>query len=422
MPAARHVNDETRAAIETVVREEWGRVLATLVSSLRDIELAEDALQEACIAALSAWSASGVPDHPRAWLLTAARRKAIDRIRRARNFEAKRAELEVLTRLERDAPEDDMDHTFPDERLRLIFTCCHPALADTARVPLTLRTLGGLSTTEIARAFLVPEATMAQRLVRAKRKIQKAGIPYEVPGPDLWPERLDAVLAVIYLIFNEGYAASSGDTLTRTDLCHEAIRLMRIMARLVPREAEVRGLLALMLLHDARRPARTDENGDFIALEDQDRSLWSNAQIEEGLEHLQAAQALNDVGRYQLEAAVSAIHCRAKSYAETDWSAVGQLYGALYALRPSPVVLLNKAVALSFAVTAEAGLEALSRLQVDGALETYQPYHAARADLLARAGRRSEAAAAYRTALGLTDNQPERRFLEGRLKRLLDQS
>ncbi len=408
--------EQIRAAIKDVVREEWGRVLASLVGQLRDFAIAEDVLQDAVVAALGHWPRDGVPARPRAWLLQTARRKAIDRLRRDANFQVKRAELAVLHEIDRQTgQDDDVDDTIADERLRLIFTCCHPALAEAARVALTLRTLGGLATDEIARAFLVPEATMAQRLTRAKRKIKAAGIPYEVPQPDLWAERLGSVLAVIYLIFNEGYAATSGEAPTRGELCREAIRLGRILAQLVPTEPEAAGLLALMMLHDSRRLARSDSQGDLITLERQDRGLWDRDLIAAGTRLLEDALARGCPGPYQIQAAISALHAQAPNYAATDWRQITRLYGELYALQPSPVVRLNAAVALSFADGAEAALPTLAELERQGALARYQPFHAAHADTLRRAGRKAAAARAYRQTLTLTRNAAERRFLEGRL-------
>ena len=398
-------------------------MLAALVAYVRDFGMAEDMLQDACVAALEHWPEDGVPKSPRAWLLQTARRKAIDRFRRDANFDAKRAELGVLTKLEHQArsnKEDDVDEIIPDDRLRLIFTCCHPALEEHARVALTLRTLGGLATPEIARAFLVPEATMAQRLVRAKRKIKAANIPYIVPPPHLWPERLDSVLSVIYFIFNEGYAATSGGELTRADLCHEAIRLGHILAGLAPQEPEAAGLLALMLLHDSRRRARTDEVGNLVTLEQQNRTLWNQDQIDAGVTHLQRALAMGGLGPFQIQAAISAVHAQAKSYEATDWNEVRLLYGKLYELQPSPVIKLNAAVAQSFAHGAKAGLAAMTELDEQGVLEQYQPYHAARADMFRRAGRKEDSAAAYRRALDFTHNAAERRFLEQRLLEVLE--
>ena len=407
--------EQTRTAVKGIVREEWGRVLASLVGQLGDFALAEDVLQDAVVAALAHWPSDGVPARPAAWLLQTARRKAIDRLRRDANFRAKRAELAVLHELDRQAGQDDVDETIADERLRLIFTCCHPALAEAARVALTLRTLGGLATEEIARAFLVPEATMAQRLTRAKRKIKAAGIPYAVPEPELWAERLGSVLSVIYLIFNEGYAATTGEAPTRGELCREAIRLGRILAQLVPAEPEAAGLLALMMLHDSRRVARSDAQGNLITLEQQDRALWDQDLIAAGAGLLEGALARGRPGPYQIQAAISALHAQAASYAATDWHEITLLYGALYARQPSPVVRLNAAVALSFAEGAEAALPTLAELERQDDLARYQPFHAARADILRRAGRKPAAAKAYRKAIALTHNAAERRFLEGRL-------
>ncbi|MFP6736345.1 MAG: RNA polymerase sigma factor [Rhodospirillales bacterium] len=410
----------TRTAVERIVKEEWGRVLATLTGIVRDLEVAEDALQVALMIALQRWPKNGVPDNPRAWLLRTARNKVADRFRRDANFKIKQKQMEVLAELERTAMPEEIDRSIDDERLRLIFTCCHPALAEQARVALTLRTVAGLTTTEIARAFLVPETTMAQRIVRAKRKIKAAGIPYRVPPPHLWPERLDSVFSVIYLVFNEGYAATSGNEPTRAVLCEEAIRLGHILVRLVPDESEAVGLLALMLLHDSRRRARSDNSGDLITLEQQDRKLWNRNQINAGEIHLRHAITLKSAGPYQIQAAISAEHARAESYQSTDWQAVKALYGQLYQLHPTPVVALNRAVALSFADGVEAGLAALSDIKDHNELERYQPYHAARADLLRRAGRIQDAADAYRQALKYTNNSAERRFLEGRLQTMLE--
>ena len=415
--------DHTGAAIEQIVREEWGQVLAALLRYVHDFDLAEDVLQDAFVQALQHWPGEGLPHNPRAWLLQTARRKAIDRFRRDSKFQAKRPELEALIRLERQTPsneEDDVQEIIPDERLRLIFTCCHPALEAHARVALTLRTLGGLATPEIARAFLVPETTMAQRLVRAKRKIKAANIPYIIPSPAQWAERLESVLSVIYFIFNEGYAATSGGELTRADLCQEAIRLGRILVRLVPEEPEVLGLLALMLLHDSRRCARTDGEGRFVTLEQQDRSLWNLEQINAGKSYLQKALELGSVGPYQIQAAISAVHAQAVNHETTDWNEIRFLYSKLYELQPSPVIKLNAAVALSFAHGANAGLAALGELEAHGDLEHYQPYHAARADLFRRAGRKEDSATAYRRAIGITENAAERRYLEQRLLEVLE--
>jgi RNA polymerase sigma-70 factor (ECF subfamily) len=403
-------------SIEELYREESGRILATLIRLLGDFDLAEDVLQEAFAAALAQWPVEGTPAKPRAWIVATARHKAVDRLRRQTRFQAGRDELEWLARLEREVePPDVPDGAVDDDRLRLIFTCCHPALAVEAQVALTLRTLCGLTTEEIARAFLVPVPTMAQRLVRAKQKIRTAGIPYRVPPDEALAERLDAVLVTVYLVFNEGYAATSGDTLVRPDLCGEAIRLGRLLCRLMPARAEARALLALMLLHDSRRLARTDANGDLVLLADQDRSRWDRDQIREG--GALATDALRDggPGYYTLQAAIAAVHARAPRAEDTDWGQIVALYDALLRLHPSPVVELNRAAAVAMADGPAAGLRLLDALEARGDLRGYHLLPASRADLLRRLERWPEAAAAYRRALALVANHPERRFLARRL-------
>ena len=403
-------------ALDRIYREEFGRILATLIRLLGDFDLAEDAVQEAFAVALERWPRDGIPREPRAWIIGTARHKAIDRIRRDSSFSQKREEL--LRHLIGDGMDDTNspeDNAVPDERLRLIFTCCHPALAAEAQIALSLRTLCGLTTDEIARAFLVPSPTMAQRIVRAKRKIRAARIPYEVPPDEALGERLEAVMAVIYLVFNEGYSVSCGETLVRGDLCAEAIRLGRIVCELLPQNAEGRGLLALMLLHDARRPARLDIGGDLVLLEDQDRSLWNREQIREGLELVESALRPGPAGPYAIEAAIAGVHARAGNPADTDWHDIGALYAYLMRLRPSPVVELNHAVAVAMADGPERGLQLIDSLHARGELEDYHLLWAARADLLRRLERWAEAAAAYRSALALTRTEPERRFLTRRL-------
>ncbi len=406
--------------IERIVREEWARVLAILVGYLRDFELAEDVLQEALLSALKAWPNQGVPRAPDAWLLQTAKRKAIDHFRRLNNFETKLNEYEILLGLEQHVDSDGMDDALPDERLNLMFTCCHPALPKAARVALTLKALGGLSTLEIARAFLVSEKTMAQRIVRAKRKITATKIPYNVPDTEVFAERFNSVLLVIYFIYNEGYAATSGKKQVRTDLCLEAIRLARILVLLMPDEMEVRGLLALLLLHDSRRPARSVKAGEFISLEHQDRCVWSQPQIAEAAKILKNALSQKSIGPYQVQAAISAVHSEARTFATTNWEEITLLYARLYELQPSPVVLINASVALSYAKSAEAGLRAIEQLEQEPGLENYQPYFAAKADLLHRSGHFDKAIVAYRRAIELTQNEAEQKFLNQHLERLIN--
>ncbi|SEE75646.1 RNA polymerase sigma factor [Jiangella alba] len=401
--------DAVRAAVDAAYREEWGQVVATLIGLTRDWDLAEDCAQEAFAAALTAWPRDGVPDRPGAWLTTTARHRATDRLRRDAAGRAKLRQLAVLAR----EPAESSAEEIPDERLRLIFTCCHPALPFEARVALTLRTLAGLSTAEIARAFLTAEPAMAQRIVRAKRKIAEAGIPYRVPPAELLPERLAAVLAVLYLIFNEGYDERDG----RRALAAEAIHLARVLARLLPAEPEPCGLLALMLLHEARRATRVDD-GVLVPLERQDRSRWDHALIDEGVAVLDDAIALRRRGPYQLQAAIAACHATAPDAAGTDWPQIAALYAELARLAPSPVVELNRAVAVAMADGIAAGLALVDDLAASGRLDGYHLLPATRADLLRRDGRRSEARAAYEEALRLAPSEADRRYLTGRLNAL----
>lgn len=407
---------DAAAAVEAVYRSDWGRIVATLISMLGDFDLAEEYAQEAFAAALDQWTSSGVPESPRAWIVSTARHKAIDRLRRQTLFTEKlqpQLEHELPSSVEQpELPGDEI----PDERLRLIFTCCHPSLAPESQIALTLRTLCGLETDEIARAFLVPTVTMAQRLVRAKRKIRDARIPYAVPsGPEM-RERLDAVLSVIYLVFNEGYAATRGERLIRADLCGEAIRLGRIVRELMlPRPPrEVSGLLALMLLHDARREAREDEGGHIVLLEKQDRSRWNHTQIDEALPLV--GEALGEsAAPYALQAAIAAEHCKAARAEETNWRGIVRFYDQLQRIDASPVIALNRAVAVAMAEGPEAALKVIDQLAESGELENYHLFHATRADMLRRVGSLGEAAKSYARAIQLASNQRERVYLEQRL-------
>jgi RNA polymerase sigma-70 factor (ECF subfamily) len=405
------------SALEQVYREEFGHILATLIRLLGDFDFAEEAAQEAFAAALEQWPREGIPRHPRAWIISTARHKAIDRIRRDGALNRKREEIQRLMTFEATMDEDQTDGgAVPDERLRLIFTCCHPALAPEAQIALALRTLCGLSTEEIARAFLTPPATMAQRLVRAKRKIREARIPYAVPPDHLLEERIEAVMAVIYLVFNEGYSATDGDTLVRADLCAEAIRLGRLLCELPPARSEPRGLLALMLLHDSRRAARVGPGGEIVLLEEQDRSRWNRAQIDEGLALVDSALRISPIGPYSIQAAIAAVHARALEAKDTDWREIETLYAYLMRLQPSPVVELNHAVAVAMAGNAARGLEMIESIRARGELAGYHLLWAARADLMRRMGRRAEAAASYRAALAIARAEPERRFLLRRIR------
>ena len=400
--------------IEAIYRRESRRVLATLIRVLRDFDLAEEALHDAFRAAVEQWPREGLPANPAAWLVSAGRFKAIDGLRRRARFEPLDDHVELVEALA--APEAD-DEPLEDDRLRLVFTCCHPALAPDAQVALTLREVCGLTTEAIAHAFLVPAPTIAQRIVRAKTKIRDARIPYEVQGPDQWGERLASVLRVIYLVFNEGYAASSGDQLLRADLSAEAIRVARLLIELLPAEPEARGLLALMLLHESRRAARVDANGDLVLLEDQDRSLWKRDLVAEGTRLIE--QTLKDSaapGSYALQAAIAAVHAESADAASTDWTQIIVLYTLLLQREPTPVVALNRAVAVAMRDGPQAGLELIDALMAQGELDDYHLAHAARADLLRRLGRHREAREAYGRALATAKQEPERRFLEQRLR------
>jgi len=410
------VPEPVSRTIETLYRSESGRVLATLVRLLGDLELAEEAMHEAFAAALEAWPRTGIPDNPRPWLISTARFKAIDAMRRRARFQGTQRELiaHMESRVDEAGGEDD---EIEDDRLRLIFTCCHPALPPEAQIALTLREVCGLTTEEIARAFLVTPATLAQRIVRAKARIRETPIPYEVPGPQEMPERLSAVLHVVYLVFNEGYSAAAGTEVTRAELTGEAIRLGRLLAELQP-EPEASGLLALMLLQESRRAARTSATGGLILLENQDRALWNRAQIAEGVALVERALGSRRFGAYTLQAAIAAVHAEAESAATTDWRQIVALYNQLVRVQPSPVVHLNRAVAIAMCDGPEAGLVHIDALLAQGELADYYLAHSARADLCRRLGRVAEARASYERALALTQQEPERQFLRERIRQL----
>jgi RNA polymerase sigma-70 factor, ECF subfamily len=412
------VMPQAREILEHVFREEYGRIIATLIRISGSFDLAEESLQEAFASGVATWETEGPPRNPGAWLTTVAHRKLVDAVRREKTKAEKQPELEYeAARLQPyDEPallEESVE--YPDDRLRLIFTCCHPSLSREAQVALTLRTLGGLTTFEIARAFLLPEPTLAQRLVRAKSKIRLAHIPYEVPSLDVLSERLAAVQAVIYLIFNEGYTATTGDSLVRTDLCAEAIRLGRVLCELLPNEPENVGLLALMLLQDSRREARMNERGELVTLEDQDRSRWDRNTIAEGIRLIETVLTLGRVGNYQIQAAIAAVHAEAKTAAETDWRQIVALYKELMRINSSPVVTLNHAAAVAMSEGFEEGLRLTEEVGADGKLNNYYLFHAARADLLRRLNRFQEAETAYIRALALTTNHVEQQYLRKRL-------
>jgi RNA polymerase sigma-70 factor, ECF subfamily len=414
--------DEVSNTIEAIFRRESGRIIATLIRIAGSFDLAEDAMQEAFTAALTTWPEKGLPQNPAAWITAVAHRRLIDHSRRERTRREKQEPLIYETptahQPEAEVQLDADEMEYPDDRLRLIFTCCHPAINPDAQIALTLRTLGGLTTPEIARAFLLPEPTLAQRLVRAKRKIAEARIPYEVPPREKISERLQAVQSVIYLIFNEGYAATTGDGLIRRELCAEAIRLARTLCQLLPGEPENLGLLALMLLHDSRRDARTDEQGRLIVLDEQDRSLWDKERIREGQKLVSWALGMRRPGPYQLQAAIAAVHSHAETAAETDWGEIAALYRELLRISSSPVVALNYAVAVAMSEGLEAGLELVEQAGESGELRDYHLFHAARADLLRRLGRKTDAASAYGQALRLATNGVEKEFLRRRLEEL----
>ena len=413
--------DELGNTIESVFRQESGRILATLIRISGSFDLAEEAMQEAFATAVAHWPAKGVPDNPGAWITSVAHRKLVDYSRRERTRREKQEPLlyETPTVFEPDLTMLEAEPIpFPDDRLRLIFTCCHPALHQDAQVALTLRTLGGLTTPEIARAFLLPEPTLAQRLVRAKRKIADAHIPYEIPPLTQLPERLSSVQSVIYLVFNEGYSATAGDSLIRRELCSEAIRLGRTLCELLPGEPENTGLLALMLLHDSRREARMDKHGKLVIMEEQDRSLWDHERIREGVALLKKALRMRRAGPYQLQAAIAAIHAEAASAAETDWHEIAAIYRELMRHAPSPVVALNYGVAVAMSEGLERGLAQIDQVGASGSLEDYHLFHAARADILRRLGRKTESAEAYTAALRLATNNVEQEYLRDRLKQV----
>jgi RNA polymerase sigma-70 factor (ECF subfamily) len=407
-----------RATVESVFRNESGRIIAGLIRVSHSFDLAEEAMQDAFAAAVVSWQTDGVPDNPAAWITATARRKLIDYARREQTRRNNEGQLLYEYESRSSSIDDEMNQPFEDDRLSLIFTCCHPAINMEAQIGLTLRTLGGLTTTEIARAFLVPEATLAQRLVRAQRKIQQARIPYQVPAPGFLPERLSAVQKVLYLIFNEGYSASSGDSLIRRELCAEAIRLARTLLELMPHNPENMALLALMLLHDSRRDARSTNDGQLIPLEEQDRSLWHHDQIAEGIPLVERALGRRNLGPYQLQAAIAAIHAEARTAQETDWKQIAALYAILSTTQASPIVALNHAVAVAMSESLERGLAMIDELGASGELESYRLYHAARADLLRRMGRNPEAIESYRRALALSSNAVELRYLGRRLSEL----